>query len=197
MTDKITSRHPIPPRGIARSRRGRAEHAFHPSGPRGGSQPKVSTFRWYFERMCVEHVYRLSPKRRALPFQSIEQPEGAQLLFQLAAANKAARRRWICAAWVDRCAARPVESIWRNFDLSATSPTSPSFREFREKTRFRQCRRHVLVHDVRGQPGGAEAPADSWTVLWDKHRTRGASSLAVPRRYSKSRHRSISAVSIS
>ena len=50
---------------------------------------KVSTFGGYFERMFAEHVYPTFTKATGIEVQSIEQPEGAQFLFQLAAANKA------------------------------------------------------------------------------------------------------------
>jgi len=50
---------------------------------------KVSTFGGYFERMFAEHVYPAFTKASGIAVQSLEQPEGAQFLLQLAAANKA------------------------------------------------------------------------------------------------------------
>ena len=52
---------------------------------------RVSTFGGYFERMFAQHVYPAFTRATGIRVQSVEQGEGAQFLFQLAAANKAGR----------------------------------------------------------------------------------------------------------
>src|SRR5438046_1592028 len=58
------------------------------AGPRS---LRVSTFGGYFERMFTQHIYPAFTKATGIAVQSIEQSEGAQFLFQLAAANKAGK----------------------------------------------------------------------------------------------------------
>src|SRR5580693_9447507 len=80
---------------------------------------KVSTFGGYFERMFVEHVYPAFTKASGIAVQSIEQPEGAQFLLQLAAANKAGKPPMDvgCIFDVDVLRGRAL-NLWRSFDAS-------------------------------------------------------------------------------
>jgi len=155
MTDRLLPAS-NPPRGIARSRRVALSMPFIRPVRAADRSLKVSTFGGYFERMFVEHVYPAFTKATGIAVQSIEQPEGAQLLFQLARRIAGSAPMDLCCHGWDRCAARRAQEHLAEFRLQRASPTSPSFGNSEKGTRFRQCRRHVLVHDVRGQPGGVK-----------------------------------------
>src|SRR5580693_3279674 len=78
---------------------------------------KVSTFGGYFERMFAEHVYPAFTKATGIAVQSLEQPEGAQFLLQLAAANKAGKPPMDvgCILNVDVMRGRAL-NLWRTFE---------------------------------------------------------------------------------
>ena len=78
---------------------------------------KVSTFGGYFERMFAQHVYPAFTKNTGIEVQSVEQPEGAQFLFQLAEANKAGMPPMdvCCMAGIDVLRGR-AQGMWRGFD---------------------------------------------------------------------------------
>jgi putative spermidine/putrescine transport system substrate-binding protein len=74
---------------------------------------RVSTFGGYFERMFAEHIHPAFTKATGITVQSIEQSEGAQFLFQLAAANKAGKPPMdvCCSAAIDVLRGR-AQSLW-------------------------------------------------------------------------------------
>jgi putative spermidine/putrescine transport system substrate-binding protein len=133
---------------------------------------KVSTFGGYFERMFAEHVYPAFTKATGIAVQSIEQPEGAQFLLQLAAANKAGKPPMDvgCIINVDVMRGRAL-NLWRTFDANKIPNVSR------------------LLPQLATIPGGAldnlaamswfmtlvvnpdeiKPLPDSWTVLWGKH----------------------------
>lgn len=133
---------------------------------------KVSTYGGYFERGFANHVYPAFAKASGIEVQSIEQPEGAQFLFQLMEANKAGKPPMdICCAGDDDTLRGRVQNLWRVFDTSRIpnlSQLAPGF--------------------VAGGPAGPDSIGamswymtlvvnpdelkplpDSWTVFWEKH----------------------------
>jgi putative spermidine/putrescine transport system substrate-binding protein len=133
---------------------------------------KVSTFGGYFERMFAEHVYPAFTQACGIGVQSIEQPEGAQFLLQLAAANKAGKPPMDvgCIINVDVLRGRAL-NIWRPFQASRIPNLSR------------------LLPQLASMPGGGldnvaamswymtfvvnpdeiHPLPDSWTTLWGKH----------------------------
>jgi len=132
---------------------------------------KVSTFGGYFEQCFAKYVYPAFTKASGIDVQSIEQPEGAQFLFQLAEANKAGAPPMdvCCMAAVDVLRGR-AQNLWRSFDpgripnfsqLSARFLTpGPAFDNVAAMSWFMTF--VVNPEELKPLP-------DSWTVLWDKH----------------------------
>src|SRR5271156_3794563 len=94
---------------------------------------RVSTFGGYFERMFAEHIYPAFTKATGIAVQSIEQPEGAQFLFQLAAANKAGSPPMdiCCMAAIDVLRGR-AQGIWHGLDKGAIPNFSELMAKFQE-----------------------------------------------------------------
>lgn len=133
---------------------------------------KVSTYGGYFERGFALHVFPAFTKATGIEVESIEQPEGAQFLFQLMEANKAGKPPMdiCCAADVDTYRGR-AQNLWRVFDsgrIPNLSGLAPRF--------------------VMGGPAGPDSIGamswymtlvvnpdevkplpDSWTALWGNH----------------------------
>jgi putative spermidine/putrescine transport system substrate-binding protein len=133
---------------------------------------KVSTYGGYFERGFALHVFPAFTKATGIEVQSIEQPEGAQFLFQLMEANKAGKPPMdiCCAADVDTYRGR-AQNLWRVFDASRIPNLSQLPPRF-----------------IMGQSAGPDSVGamswymtlvvnteevkplpDSWSVLWGKH----------------------------
>ena len=139
---------------------------------RAGRSLKVSTFGGYFERSFAGHVYPAFTKATGIEVQSVEQPEGAQFLFQLAEANKAGKPP------MDVCCMPPVDvlrgraqNLWRTVDTGRVANVS-------------QLPERFLMSGPAGLEGvGAMSwfmtlvvnpeelspLPDSWTALWGKH----------------------------
>jgi putative spermidine/putrescine transport system substrate-binding protein len=133
---------------------------------------KVSTFGGYFERMFVEHVYPAFTKATGIAVQSIEQPEGAQFLLQLAAANKAGKPPMDvgCIFDVDVLRGRAL-NLWRSFDASRIPNVSHLLPQLAtlagagldNVAAMSWFMTLVVIPDeIKPLP-------DSWTVLWGKH----------------------------
>ena len=132
---------------------------------------KVSTFGGYFERMFAEHVYPAFTKATGIAVQSIEQPEGAQLLFQLAAANKAgtAPMDLCCLGGIDVLRGR-AQGIWRSFDHTRIPNFSQLSGKFQEpQPVFDNVAAMSWYMTFVVNPEELKPLPDSWTVLWDKH----------------------------
>jgi putative spermidine/putrescine transport system substrate-binding protein len=78
---------------------------------------KVSTYGGYFERMFAEHVHPAFTRATGIAVTSIEQSEGAQFLFQLAAADKSGQPPMdvCCAGAIDVLRGRAI-NLWRTLD---------------------------------------------------------------------------------
>ena len=132
---------------------------------------KVSTFGGYFERMFADHVYPAFTKATGIAVQSIEQPEGAQFLFQLAAANNAG------AAPMDVCCMDPVQvlrgraqHLWRNFDPAGIPNFSQLSSQFQEpQPAFDSVAAMSWYMTFVVNPDELKPAPESWTALWDKH----------------------------
>ena len=133
---------------------------------------KVSTFGGYFERMFAEHVYPAFTRATGIVVQSIEQPEGAQFLLQLAAANKAGKPPMDvgCIIDVDVLRGRAMK-LWRTFDpkriqnaanllpnLATVQGAGPD--NFAAMSWFMTF--VVNPEEIKPLP-------DSWTALWSRH----------------------------
>jgi putative spermidine/putrescine transport system substrate-binding protein len=132
---------------------------------------KVSTFGGYFERMFAEHVYPAFTKATGIAVQSIEQPEGAQLLFQLDAANKAgaAPMDLCCLGGIDVLRGR-AQGIWRSFDPARIPNVSQLSAKFQEpQPVFDNVAAMSWYMTFVVNPEELKPLPDSWTVLWDKH----------------------------
>jgi len=133
---------------------------------------RVSTFGGYFERMFAEHVHPAFTKATGIQVQSIEQSEGAQFLFQLAAANKSGNPPMdlCCAGAIDVLRGRAL-GLWRNLN-PARIPT------------LAQLPAQFVGHGATGidsigamswymtlvvSPSELHPLPDSWAVLWGKH----------------------------
>jgi putative spermidine/putrescine transport system substrate-binding protein len=134
---------------------------------------KVSTFGGYFERMFAEHVYPAFTKATGISVQSIEQPEGAQFLLQLVAANKAGKPPMDvgCIINVDVLRGRALH-LWRSFDRAKipnverlfpnlATVAGPTFDNVAAMSWFM-----TLVVN----PDEIKPVPDSWSELWSKHR---------------------------
>jgi putative spermidine/putrescine transport system substrate-binding protein len=133
---------------------------------------KVSTFGGYFERMFVEHVYPAFTKASGIAVQSIEQPEGAQFLLQLAAANKAGKPPMDvgCIFDVDVLRGRAL-NLWRSFDASRIPNVSHLLPQLAtlagaglDNVAAMSWFMTLVVN-----PDEIKPLPDSWTVLWGKH----------------------------
>jgi putative spermidine/putrescine transport system substrate-binding protein len=133
---------------------------------------KVSTFGGYFERMFAQHIYPAFTNATGIVVQSIEQSEGAQFLFQLAAANKAGKPPMdvCCSAAIDVLRGR-AQSLWRHLD-SARIPQATRLKpQFVGNTPAgidsigaMSWYMTMVVNPTELQP-----LPDSWSVLWGKH----------------------------
>jgi putative spermidine/putrescine transport system substrate-binding protein len=78
---------------------------------------KVSTYGGYFERMFAEHVHPAFTRATGIAVTSIEQSEGAQFLFQLAAADRSGQPPMdvCCAGAIDVLRGRAI-NLWHPLD---------------------------------------------------------------------------------
>jgi putative spermidine/putrescine transport system substrate-binding protein len=80
---------------------------------------RVSTFGGYFERMFAAHIYPAFTRATGIAVQSVEQGEGAQFLFQLAAANKAGKPPMdVCCCDGVQVMQGRVQGLWRTFNAA-------------------------------------------------------------------------------
>ena len=132
---------------------------------------KVSTFGGYFERMFAQHVYPAFTKATGIEVVSIAQPEGAQWLFQLAAANKAgaAPMDLCCMGGIDVLRGR-AQGIWRSFDPAHIPNFTLLSAKFQEpQPVFDNVAAMSWYMTFVVNPEELKPLPDSWTVLWDKH----------------------------
>jgi putative spermidine/putrescine transport system substrate-binding protein len=132
---------------------------------------KVSTFGGYFERMFAEHVYPAFTKASGIAVQSLEQPEGAQFLLQLAAANKAGKPPMDvgCIINVDVLRGRAL-NLWRTFDQTKIANVGRLFPNLAtvagpvlDSVAAMSWYMTLVVNPEEIKP----AP-DSWSVLWNR-----------------------------
>lgn len=133
---------------------------------------KVSTFGGYFERMFAEHVYPAFTKATGIAVQSIEQPEGAQFLLQLAAANQAGKPPMDvgCIIEVDVLRGRAMK-LWSTLDgskmpnLSRLLPNlAPAANAALDNVAAMSVYMTLVVN-----PDEISPLPDSWTALWGPH----------------------------
>jgi putative spermidine/putrescine transport system substrate-binding protein len=132
---------------------------------------RISTFGGYFERMFAQHVYPAFTKATGIAVQSIEQPEGAQLLFQLAAANKAGNPPMdiCCLGAIDVLRGR-AQGVWRGLDKAAIPNFSQLMAKFQEpQPAFDNVAAMSWYMTFVINPEELKPAPDSWTALWDKH----------------------------
>jgi putative spermidine/putrescine transport system substrate-binding protein len=132
---------------------------------------RVSTFGGYFERMFAQHVYPAFTKKTGIAVQSIEQPEGAQFLFQLAAANKAGAPPMdlCCMGGIDVLRGR-AQGLWRGFDHARIPNYALLSAKFQEpQPAFDNVAAMSWYMTFVVNPDELKPLPDSWTVLWDKH----------------------------
>jgi putative spermidine/putrescine transport system substrate-binding protein len=132
---------------------------------------KISTFGGYFERMFAQHVYPAFTKATGIEVQSIEQPEGAQFLFQLAAANKAGSPPMdiCCQGAIDVLRGR-AQGIWHGLDKAAIPNFSQLMAKFQEpQPAFDSVAAMSWYMTFVINPEELKPAPDSWTALWDKH----------------------------
>jgi putative spermidine/putrescine transport system substrate-binding protein len=132
---------------------------------------KISTFGGYFERMFAQHVYPAFTKVTGIEVQSIEQPEGAQFLFQLAAANKAGSPPMdvCCMAAIDVLRGR-AQGVWHGLDKAAIPNFSQLIAKFQEpQPAFDSIAAMSWYMTFVINPEELKPAPDSWTALWDKH----------------------------
>jgi putative spermidine/putrescine transport system substrate-binding protein len=133
---------------------------------------KVSTFGGYFERMFVEHVYPAFTKATGITVQSLEQPEGAQFLLQLAAANKAGKPPMDvgCILNVDVLRGRAL-NLWRPFDRAKIPNVERLFANLATVAGagFDNVAAMSWYMTLVVNPDEIKPPPDSWSVLWSKH----------------------------
>jgi putative spermidine/putrescine transport system substrate-binding protein len=133
---------------------------------------KVSTFGGYFERMFAEHVYPAFSKASGIAVQSIEQPEGAQFLLQLAAANKAGKPPMDvgCIFDVDVLRGRTL-NLWRTFDRAKIPNASHLFPNLATIAgpAFDNVAAMSWYMTLVVNPEEIKPLPDSWTVLWGRH----------------------------
>jgi putative spermidine/putrescine transport system substrate-binding protein len=133
---------------------------------------KVSTFGGYFERMFAQHIYPAFTQATGIVVQSVEQSEGAQFLFQLAAANKAGKPPMdvCCSAAIDVLRGR-AQSLWRHFDPARIAQAVRLQPQFVGNTPAGIDSIGAMSWYMTMVVNPAElAPLpDSWSVLWGKH----------------------------
>jgi putative spermidine/putrescine transport system substrate-binding protein len=133
---------------------------------------KVSTFGDYFERMFAEHVYPAFTKATGISVQSLEQPEGAQFLLQLAAANKAGKPPMDvgCILNVDVLRGRAM-NLWRTFDRAKIPNVERLFPNLASVPggAFDNVAAMSWYMTLVVNPDEIKPPPDSWNVLWSKH----------------------------
>ncbi len=133
---------------------------------------RVSTFGGYFERMFAEHVYPAFTRTTGVAVQSVEQPEGAQFLMQLAAANQAGKPPMDvgCIIEVDVLRGRTL-NLWRTLDgarmpnLARLLPSlAPKANSPLDNVAAMSWYMTLVVN-----PEEIAPLPDSWTALWDRH----------------------------
>ena len=133
---------------------------------------RVSTFGGYFERMFAEHIHPAFTKATGITVQSIEQSEGAQFLFQLAAANKAGKPPMdvCCSAAIDVLRGR-AQSLWRHLDATRIPEATRLRAQFvgNTPTGIDSIGAMSWYMTMVVNPAELQALPDSWTVLWGKH----------------------------
>lgn len=133
---------------------------------------RVSTFGGYFERMFAEHVYPAFTKATGIAVQSLEQPEGAQFLLQLAAANKAGKPPMDvgCILNVDVLRGRAL-NLWRAFDHTRIANADRLFANLATVPggAFDNVAAMSWYMTLVVNPDELKPPPDSWSVLWSKH----------------------------
>lgn len=135
---------------------------------------KVSTFGGIFERSFAQHVYPAFTKASGIAVQSIEQPEGAHFLFQLAEANKAGNPPMdlCCTSAVDVLRGR-TQGLWHKQDktrLTQISQLKPRFaNEFAENPDHVAAMSFYLT--LVANPNELNPLPDSWSVLWQPRKS--------------------------
>ena len=132
---------------------------------------RISTFGGYFERMFAQHVFPAFTKATGIQVQSIEQPEGAQFLFQLAASNKAGSPPMdiCCLGAIDVLRGR-AQGIWRGLDKTAIVNFTQLMAKFQEpQPAFDNVAAMSWYMTFVINPEELKPAPDSWTALWDKH----------------------------
>jgi putative spermidine/putrescine transport system substrate-binding protein len=134
---------------------------------------KVSTFGGLFERSFAQYVYPPFTKASGIAVQSIEQPEGAHFLFQLAEANKAGNPPMdiCCTSAVDVLRGR-AQGLWHRQDktrLPHIDQLKPRF-----AAEFGANPDHVAAMSfyltLVANPNDLKPLPDSWSVLWQPHK---------------------------
>lgn len=138
----------------------------------GERRLRVSTFGGYFERMFAEHIYPAFTKATGITVQSIEQSEGAQFLFQLAAANKAGRPPMdvCCSAAIDVLRGR-AQSLWRHLEPARITQATRLQARFVGNTAagIDSIGAMSWYMTMVVNPSELRPLPDSWGVLWEKH----------------------------
>jgi putative spermidine/putrescine transport system substrate-binding protein len=132
---------------------------------------RISTFGGYFERMFAQHVYPAFTKATGIEVQSIEQPEGAQFLFQLAEANKAGAPPMdiCCSAAIDVLRGR-AQGVWRNLEKVGIPNFSQLSAKFQEpQPAFDNIAAMSWYMTFVINPDELKPAPDSWAALWGKH----------------------------
>jgi putative spermidine/putrescine transport system substrate-binding protein len=133
---------------------------------------RVSTFGGYFERMFAQHIYPAFTKATGISVQSIEQSEGAQFLFQLAAANKAGKPPMdvCCSAAIDVLRGR-AQSLWRHLDPARIPQATRLQPQFvgNTPTGIDSIGAMSWYMTMVVNPTELQPLPDSWSVLWGKH----------------------------
>jgi len=133
---------------------------------------RVSTFGGYFERMFAQYIYPAFTKATGIAVQSIEQSEGAQFLFQLAAANRAGKPPMdvCCSAAIDVLRGRG-QSLWRHLDMTRMPQVGRLQSQFVGSTPAGIDSVGAMSWYMTMVVNPMELPAvpDSWTALWGKH----------------------------
>jgi putative spermidine/putrescine transport system substrate-binding protein len=139
------------------------------AGPRS---LRVSTFGGYFERMFAQHIYPAFTQATGITVQSIEQSEGAQFLFQLAAANKAGKPPMdvCCSAAIDVLRGR-AQSLWRHLDPARIARATRLQPRFVGNTPagIDSIGAMSWYMTMVVNPAELQSLPDSWSVLWGKH----------------------------
>jgi putative spermidine/putrescine transport system substrate-binding protein len=134
---------------------------------------KVSTFGGYFEQSFAKHFYPVFTKATGIAVQSVEQPEGAQFLYQLAAANKAGTPPMdVCCSdgGVDMLRGR-AQGLWRSLDLKRVPNIAQLPAKFHPSGDAPSDHVAAMFWYMTFvvNAGELKPPPDSWKVLWDKH----------------------------